>query len=65
MLFKLIATLALTLTLAGCAAWTPVKYAANKVCDASPSRQAVLAEEFDKATFPHEIRVNCHAQEAE
>ena len=62
-MFKLITTLALTLTLAGCAAWTPVKYAANKVCDASPSRQAILAEAFDKATFPHSIRVHCDIQE--
>ena len=56
---------ALLITMAGCAAWTPVKYAANKICDASPGRQATLAEEFDKATFPHEIRVHCDAQEAE
>ena len=62
---RILITLALLVTLAGCAAWTPVKYAANKVCDASPTRQAVLAEEFDKATFPHSIRVHCHAQEAE
>ena len=55
--------LTLLITLSGCAAWTPVKYAANKVCDASPSRQAALAEEFDKATFPHEIRVHCDVQE--
>lgn len=63
MLFKLIATFALVLTLSGCAAWTPVKYAADKVCDASPARQALLAEEFDKATFPHQLRVHCNAQE--
>ena len=63
MLFKLIATLVLLITMTGCAAWTPVKYAADKVCDASPSRQAVLAEEFDRATFPHSIRVHCDVQE--
>ena len=63
MLFKLIATLALTLTLAGCAAWTPVKYAANQVCGASSERKEELADRFDKATFPHEVRINCHAQE--
>lgn len=60
---KTLTALALLTILTGCAAWTPVKYAANKVCEASPARQAVLAEEFDKATFPHSIRVNCHAQE--
>lgn len=60
---RILIPLALLATLAGCAAWTPVKYAANKVCDASPTRQAALAEEFDKATFPHSIRINCHAQE--
>ena len=63
MKIKLISTLLFVLLLAGCAAWTPVKYAANKVCDASPARQAVLAEEFDKGTFPHSIRVHCDAQE--
>lgn len=62
-MFKLITALALALSLSGCAAWTPVKYAANKVCDASPARQAVLAEGFDKGTFPHSIRVHCDAQE--
>lgn len=60
---RVLIPLALLATLTGCAAWTPVKYATNKVCDASPGRQAVLAEEFDKATFPHSIRINCHAQE--
>ena len=62
---RILIAFALLATLSGCAAWTPVKYAANKVCDASPTRQAVLAEEFDKATFPHEIRVHCDVQEAE
>ena len=60
---KILIALTLLITLSGCAAWTPVKYAANKVCDASPTRQAVLAEEFDKATFPHSVRVNCDVQE--
>lgn len=60
---KILIALTLLITLSGCAAWTPVKYAANKVCDASPTRQAVLAEEFDRATFPHSIRVHCDVQE--
>ena len=60
---KPLIALALLITLSGCAAWTPVKYAADKVCDASPARQAVLAEEFDKGTFPHSIRVHCDVQE--
>lgn len=60
---KTLIALALLITLSGCAAWTPVKYAANKVCDASPIRQSVLAEEFDKATFPHTLRVHCDVQE--
>lgn len=60
---KTLIALTLLTTLSGCAAWTPVKYAANKVCEASPVRQAVLAEEFDKATFPHSIRVHCDVQE--
>lgn len=60
---KILITLALLITLTGCTAWTPVKYAANKVCEASPARQDVLAKGFDKATFPHSIRINCHVQE--
>ena len=63
MLFKLIATLALAFALTGCYAWTPVKYAANQVCGASSERKEELADSFDKATFPHEVRINCHAQE--
>lgn len=59
---KLLITLTLLIILSGCAAWTPVKYAADRVCDASPNRQAVMAEEFDSATFPHQIRVHCDAQ---
>ena len=62
-MFKLITTLAITFALTGCAALTPVKYAANQVCGASGERKEELAEEFDKATFPHEIRINCHVQE--
>ena len=60
---KILITLVLLITLTGCVAWTPVKYAANKVCEASPVRQDVLAKGFDKATFPHSIRINCRAQE--
>ena len=65
MLFKLIATLALTLTLTGCYAMMPVKYAANQICGASSERKEVLAASLDKTTHPHSVRVNCHAQEAE
>lgn len=60
---KTLIALTLLITLTGCAALTPVKYAANQVCGASGERKEELAEEFDKATFPHEIRINCHAQE--
>lgn len=60
---KILITLVLLITLSGCVAWTPVKYAANQVCGASNERKEELANSFDKATFPHEVRVNCHVQE--
>lgn len=63
MLFKLITTLAITFALAGCNAIMPVKYVANQVCGASSERKEELADILDKATFPHEVRINCHAQE--
>ena len=62
-MFKLTTTLAITFALAGCAAWTPVKYTANQVCGASSERKEELADSLDKATFPHEVRINCHVQE--
>ena len=51
MLFKLIATLALTLTLAGCMHGLQLKYAANQVCGASSERKEELADSFDKANL--------------
>lgn len=62
---KLLAALMLVLTLilTGCYALMPVKYAANQVCGASTERKVELADSLDKATFPHSIRINCHAQE--
>ncbi len=60
---KILITLVLLITLSGCTALTPVKYAANQVCGASNERKEKLAESLDKATFPHEVRVNCHVQE--
>ena len=48
--------------LSGCYAAYPVKLAADKVCEASDSKQDVLKEEFDKATHPHQIRVKCYTQ---
>ena len=62
-MFKLIAALILTLILTGCYALMPVKYAANQVCGASSDRKTDLADSLDKATFPHEVRISCHAQE--
>lgn len=46
--------------LTGCIAYKPVKYAVDEVCESSDSRKVVLAEEFDKATFPHKLRVQCY-----
>ena len=60
---KILIALTLLIVLTGCTALTPVKYAANQVCGASNERKVELAESFDKATFPHEVRVNCHVQE--
>ena len=52
--------------LSGCAtAWMPVSYAADKVCNASPSQQEVLAEAFDSGTHPHTVRVHCYSQVSE
>ena len=62
-MIKAIAVLVLTLMLAGCYAMMPVKYAANQVCGASSERKGELANSIDKSTFPHSIRVHCHAQE--
>ena len=60
---KILTVLALLITLTGCTALTPIKYATNQVCGASSERKVELADRFDKATFPHEVRINCHAQE--
>ena len=60
---KILTTLVLLITLSGCTALTPIKYATNQVCGASNERKVELADSFDKATFPHEVRVNCHVQE--
>ena len=64
-MIKLLAILTLTAALTGCYAMMPVKYAANQICGASSERKDDLADSLDKATFPHSIRVHCHAQEAE
>ena len=62
-MIKLLAILTLTAALTGCYALMPVKYAANQVCGASSERKGELADSLDKATFPHSVRVHCHAQE--
>ena len=59
---KLLTITLAAIMLSGCYAAYPVKLAADKVCDASESKQKVLAEEFDKATHPHQIRVKCYTQ---
>lgn len=60
---KILIALVLLISLSGCTALTPIKYATNQVCGASNERKQELAEKFDKATFPHSIRINCHVQE--
>lgn len=60
---KILIALALLITLTGCTALVPVKYAANQVCGASSERKEELADRLDKAAFPHVVRINCHAQE--
>lgn len=57
---KFVLTIVLALSLIGCVAYTPVKYAANKVCEATPNEQALLAEKFDEAIKPHVVRVQCY-----
>ena len=53
----------MTVALSGCYAMMPVKYAANQICGASSERKEVLADSLDKTTYPHSVRVHCHAQE--
>ena len=62
-MIKAIAVSVLTLMLTGCYAMMPVKYAANQVCGASSERKGELANSIDKSTFPHSVRIHCHAQE--
>lgn len=62
-MLKLMAAAALAFTLTGCYAYLPIKYGANQICGASTERKEELARDFDEATFPHSIRVRCHAQE--
>lgn len=60
---RILIPLALLATLTGCYALMPVKYAANQVCGVSTERKAELADALDNVTFPHQLRVHCHAQE--
>jgi hypothetical protein len=62
MIKKLLGLSLVAVFLSGCVAYTPVKFAADKVCEATDKQQAVMAESFDKATFPHEVRVKCYVQ---
>ena len=62
-MIKMITALLITVTLSGCYAHLPIKYGANQICGASTERKEELARDFDQATFPHSIRINCHAQE--
>ena len=58
-----LATVALAaVMLSGCYAAYPVKYAADKICDATKSEKSVLKEKFDAATEPHKIRVFCNGE---
>ena len=50
----------LAISLSGSIAYLPVKVAVTKVCDATDAQKGVLAEQFDKATFPHRVRVECY-----
>lgn len=60
---KILLVVTMTLVLSGCAtAWMPVKYSANKVCEATPIQQDLLAESFDKGTYPHRVRIHCYGQ---
>lgn len=59
---KLIGVLLLTASISGCYAYTPVKFAADKVCNSTEAKQVVLMEEMDEVTFPHTVRVKCNVQ---
>ena len=63
-MFKILLLPVLVISLSGCIAYTPVKVAVNKVCGATDAQKEVLAEQFDKATFPHRVRVECYLPES-
>ena len=62
-MIRALVALGILVTLSGCYTLMPAKYTANQICGASSERKEVLADSLDKATFPHSIRVSCHAQE--
>ena len=62
-MLKPLAVFSLTATLSGCYAYLPIKYGANQICGASSERKGELANSIDKSTFPHSVRIHCHAQE--
>lgn len=63
-MIKLLLVPILTISLTGCIAYTPVKFATDKVCAATDAQQEVLAEQFDAATFPHRVRVECYVPQS-
>ena len=62
-MIRTLVALGLLVVLSGCSSLMPVKYAANQICGASSERKEVLADSLDKTTYPHSVRVHCHAQE--
>ena len=63
MLSKLLLLPILAMSLSGCIAYTPVKFATDRVCNSTDAQKEVLAEQFDAATFPHKVRVECYVSE--
>ena len=62
-MIRTLVALGILVALSGCYAYLPIKYGANQICGASSDRKEELARDFDKATFPHSVRIHCQAQE--
>ena len=62
-MIKLLLLPVLAISLSGCIAYTPVKFATDRVCASTDAQKEVLAEQFDTATFPHKVRVECYLPE--
>lgn len=64
---KIALALSVMLTVTGCStveyALKPISWVADDICDNRTDNQiATIAEQVDKATHPHVVRVQCYEQ---